>query len=72
MRLSEKALAAINNQEMRLMIALKLGVGENTVRLYIRDNEPDGDLTKASVLQIIEEETKLTQEEILTSEEKAA
>lgn len=68
MRLSDRAIEAINNSKTRQKIAIELEVIETSVRNYIKANEDNGELTKASVLQIIEEETGLNQKQILVEE----
>jgi len=54
------------NMALRNRIAIELDCSEQTIRRWLNENEPDGDLTKASALKIISEETGLTNEEILT------
>jgi hypothetical protein len=67
MRLTKKALAAIDKQKIRLLIALALNVSEMSVRRYIESN--DDNLTKAASLEVIREETGLTDSEILEKDE---
>ena len=68
MRLTKKALKRINNTKARMRIALALCCSEMTVRRYIDAN--DDNLTKAAAMQVIREETGLTDSEIL-EEDKA-
>ena len=63
MKLSQKALLAINNPRLRVLIAAGLGVTEQSVIKYIKRN--DDNLTKAAALQVIKENTDLKEEEIL-------
>lgn len=70
MRLTKKALRAINNQTMRLLIALALGCSEMTVRRYIKSN--DENLTKQACLQVIRRETGLSDSELLEVEKKGS
>lgn len=66
MRLTKKALKAIDKQKIRLLIALSLDCSEMSVRRYIESN--DDNLTKAASLKVIREETGLTDSEILEQE----
>lgn len=68
MKLSKRAIKAINNTRVRMQIGLVLGVGEQSVRHYIRDNDDNGDLTRIGVLQVISEVTGMSTDEILTGE----
>lgn len=58
----------LTRQELREKIAEKLGVTDQTVKHYRRVNEPDGDLTKVSIVELISRETGLTEEQILNKE----
>lgn len=69
MKLSTVALSKINITPTRLKLALELGCTERWVSRLIKDNEPNSDLTLSSALKIIREETGLSDEEILESEE---
>jgi len=61
--LSQKALKAINNTTIRLLLAQALGVSEMTIIRYINNN--DDCLTKAAALEVIRAQTKLKDKEIL-------
>lgn len=50
------------------LIALAMDAHSGTVERWLKENESDGDLTKAKVVEIISEEIGLAQEEILTEE----
>lgn len=63
MKLTKKALDAINETPIRLKLALALECGERTIFRYITDNNDD--LTKAAALRVIREETGLTDSQIL-------
>lgn len=63
MRLTKKALEAINNKRIRPHIMLALKCSEATLYRYLSNN--DDNLTKAAALEVIERETGLTREEIL-------
>jgi hypothetical protein len=66
MRLTKKALKAINNQRIRLLLALALNnCSIDTIRRYIKAN--DQSLTTASALEVIRKETGLKDNQILES-----
>lgn len=67
MQLTEKAAYEVKkNRRCINLIALAMDAHSGTVERWIKENESDGDLTKAKVVEIISEETGLPQEEILT------
>ncbi|AEV96644.1 hypothetical protein A4D02_20965 [Niastella koreensis] len=68
MKLSQKALKAINNPVTRRRLMDVLGCTEFTIARYIQKNSDN--LTKAAALQVIREATKLPDEEILEVETK--
>lgn len=71
MKLSKAAIEAIQNKErlrLRNRLSLELDVHSATVERWARENNDDSDLTKATALQIISDETGLTQSEILVEE----
>lgn len=63
MNLTDRALTEINNVKTRIRLAFVLGVSEQTIINYIKQNSEN--LTKASAVRIIEEETGLSVFEIL-------
>lgn len=63
MRLTKKALKAINTKFIRPKLALALNISEVTMIRYISTNSEN--LTKAAALNVIKETTGLTDEEIL-------
>lgn len=65
MKLSAKAIEAIDNQKMRLMLALALGFTEVWIEKLIIKNKDNGPLTTAKALQTIRLETGLTDDLIL-------
>ena len=65
MKLSPKALKAINNPLTRRRLMDVLGCTEFTIARYIQKNSDN--LTKAAALQVIREVTRLTDEEILVA-----
>ena len=67
MKLSEVALERIKKKQTRLKLCLALNCIDRTMWNYINSNSDN--LTKAAALQVIREETGLTDEEILVSEE---
>jgi hypothetical protein len=72
MRLTKKALKKVDQQEIRLKLALALGFTEAWVITLIARNKDNGPLTLAKALQVIVQETGLKQEEILEAEEPAS
>lgn len=72
MKLSQKAINAIkNNKRVRARLQLALDRSEYRINDYIRDNESNGELTKASAIQVIKEETGLDYDQILEETEPA-
>lgn len=71
MRLTQKAKNAITIRT-RNRIALEMDCSVPTVDRWIKENEDNGDLTKAKPLQILREETGLTDAEILEEEKETA
>jgi len=72
MRLSQKALQQINTTQVRLRLAMQFNCTERWISQLIKENQSDGDLTKASAMQIIREQTGLTDAEILEEGEAIA
>lgn len=68
MRLSATALQKINTTQVRLRLAMQFDCTERWISQLIKENQNDGDLTKASAMQIIREQTGLTDQEILVEE----
>lgn len=65
MKLTQKALKAINNPTTRRRLMEVLGVTEFTISRYIQKNSDN--LTKAAAMQVIRGVTGLPDEEILES-----
>ena len=63
MRLTKKALKAINVPRTRIRLALELGRIERTIVKYIDENSDN--LTKAAALKVIREETGFKDVDIL-------
>jgi hypothetical protein len=63
MKLTKKALKKLTGQRTLSRLALALETSEMSVRRYIKSNHPN--LTRASALQVIREETGLSDSEIL-------
>lgn len=68
MKLSTIALDQINKTPVRLKLALELGCTERWISRLIKENETDNDLTLASSLKVIREETGLSDDQILEAE----
>lgn len=67
MKLTFIALKAINKPEIRRRLMDVLGCTEFTISRYIQKNSDN--LTKAAAMQVIRDETGLSDEEILQTEE---
>lgn len=63
MKLTERALKAINTPGIRIKLAAGLECTEGTIIRYIGNN--DDNLTKAVALKIIKQETGLSEHQIL-------
>jgi hypothetical protein len=72
MKLSRKALNKIDVLEVRLKLALLFKVTERRVSQMIKSNEPFSKLTSLPAVQLIQEETGLTPDEILVADKIAA
>ena len=68
MKLTEKAIAALSSRDTVLKLALALGFTEVWIDRLIRKNKENGTLTTAKALQVIREETGLSDQEILEEE----
>jgi hypothetical protein len=69
MKLTTKAISEIKkNQRLKNRLALELEKSGYTVERWITENEDNGFLTTAKSLQIIKQETDLTDSEILEEE----
>ena len=66
MKLSQKAIKAINTPTIRRRLMDALGCTEFTISRYIQKNSDN--LTKAAAMQIIREVTGLTDTEILETD----
>lgn len=69
MKLSNKALEALQNRRVMLEIAMSLSFSEQWMRKVIEANKDNGPLTTAKSIQIITKETGLSQDEILQETE---
>lgn len=71
MKLSKIAILALKGMglDVKEKIAQAAGVLPGTVYGWINHNKPNNDLTKASIVKIIADETGLTQEQILEESE---
>jgi hypothetical protein len=68
MKLSQKALKAINNRVTRRRLMDVLGCTEFTIARYIQKNSDN--LTKAAAMQVIRDVTGLSDSEILEESSK--
>lgn len=73
MKLSKLAILAIKGAELGLKTKIQklTGVHYATVCRWISENEDNGELTKASMVKVIQEETGLTADQILVDIEEA-
>jgi hypothetical protein len=69
MKLTANAIAAINKNPIRLKLAQELRFTETWIRKLIKSNKENGDLTTATALKVIREETGLPDTDILESSE---
>lgn len=71
MKLTKLAIFAIRGagRQFKNKLAEACGVQEAQVYRFIRENQINGDLTKAAALKVIQEETGLSNEQILEEEE---
>ena len=67
MKLSEKAIKSLTVRA-RNRIALEMDCSVPSVDRWIKENEDNGNMTKAGVIKIISEETGLNESEILEQE----
>lgn len=63
MQLTQIALNKIKNPRVRARLVIALGVTDQSIMNYIKDNRDE--LTKAAALKVIREETGLTDKQIL-------
>jgi hypothetical protein len=63
MKLTKRALKKLTGQRTLSRLALALETSEMSIRRYIKKNHPN--LTRASALQVIREETGLSDSQIL-------
>lgn len=69
MKLTDKAIEVVKKPAVRRRLADALDCTDQTIIRYIKENEPNGDLTKAAALKTIAEETGLATDEILEDSE---
>lgn len=72
MKLTRKAIKAIDKQDIRLKLALALGFSEQWIIKVIGANKANGPLTTAASLKVVRQETGLTDSEILNEERVSA
>lgn len=68
MKVKQTILEKVNTPQIRTKIALALGVGEQTVAMQMRNNTPDGRLTKMDAIKAIAAEAGCSVDEILESD----
>lgn len=67
MTLRRKVLQKTNVPELRMKIALMMGVSERTVSRWLMENEDDGDLTKKTVLTFLSKELSIPEINLTTT-----
>lgn len=71
--LTELAITVLKgNPTLKEKISTALGVSEQAVNRYIRQNKPLGKLTTVGIVNLIASETQLTEEQILETEKTTA
>lgn len=68
MKLTKQAIESLDAREKRLQLALKLGFTEVWIDRLITKNKPNGPLVTVTALNVIREQTGLTDSEILEEE----
>jgi hypothetical protein len=68
MKIKQEILDKINNPLVRVRLAVRLGVGEQTLQVRMRKNSSNGRLTKMDALRAISEEVGVDVMEILFDE----
>jgi len=72
LRLKADTLTAIKHPAIRRKLAETLDCTDQSISRYIKDNEENGELTKAAALKVIREELNCDDSEILEEERTAA
>ncbi len=66
MKLTQQAISLFHrNNRLRSLLALELDVSAASINRYLDDNENNGRLTTVRAVQVISQETGLSEEEIL-------
>lgn len=68
MKLSKRALKAINDKTIRLKLAMELKVTEQWIITLLGNNKENGPLTTAGAMRVIRQETRLSDDQILVAE----
>lgn len=72
MKISEKALQNLQSRQAKAALMGVLGFSEVWISKVIKANKPNGPLTTAAALKVIEQETGLKAKEILENVEEAS
>lgn len=73
MKLTNNAIMALKgNTRLKALLSLGLGKTIHTIERWIENNEPNGDLTKAAAIQVIREETGLSDTDIIEETDRIA
>jgi hypothetical protein len=68
MKVKQEILDSVNTPQKRTLIALDLGIGEQTVAIQMRRNASNGRMTKMDFLQAISKVSGVAVDEILETE----
>lgn len=68
MKVKQSILDQIQNVDSRRRISEKLGIGDQSLYLHIKQNNPDGYLTKMKALIAISEETGIPVDQVLEAD----
>lgn len=72
MKIKKVVLQKMDNARGHARLMLALNCSQSSIRVYIKDNDPNGELTKAVALAAIREDTGLEVSEILEEEKATA
>lgn len=67
MIIKKDIVSLVNNVESRRRISERLGIGDQMLGIHLRNNKPNGRLTKMDALQAISDEANIAVTEILES-----
>jgi hypothetical protein len=71
MKIKKNILKRINNPQDRTRIAIALGTGEQAVAVAVRNNAPQGPLTRFAALEVISKLTGVDMPDLIERESKS-